>query len=83
MNARNAQLGGQIAVLIFIVTLLAFVTETQFTQVLAILPPPPPSIYALLSSIQYVQTSLGFRQPYFLLYVFATKITVILSAELL
>ena len=41
MNARNAQLGGQIAVLIFIVTLLAFVTETQFTQVLAILPPTP------------------------------------------
>jgi hypothetical protein len=57
-------LGGKWAVVVFIFTLLAFVVETQLTQVRF------ESIRKesnIISWIQYVQTTLNFRQPFFML----------------
>ncbi|KAF9535460.1 hypothetical protein CPB83DRAFT_801858 [Crepidotus variabilis] len=48
-EVASIQIGGKLAVVIFIFTLLAFVVESELTQ--------------------YVQTTLNYRQPYFLFYI--------------
>lgn len=58
-------IGGKLAFVIFVLTLLAFVIESQLTQVAL--------LFCLLQftlnlvSVQYVQTTLGYRQPFFIL----------------
>lgn len=60
--------GGKWAGLLFALTLVSFVLESQLTQVRH-------QAYRLSIHLtehkckQYVQTDLGFRQPYFVLYV--------------
>ncbi|KIL70856.1 hypothetical protein M378DRAFT_183429 [Amanita muscaria Koide BX008] len=65
MSSRqeSARLGGKFAVLLFIATLLAFVTESQFTQ--------------------YVQTTLGYRQPFFIFYIVHSSFSLIFPLHLL
>lgn len=60
------RLGGKLAVVLFVFTLLAFVAESQLTQVSnSLLPLPNTSL--ILIPHQYVQTTLGYRQPFFIL----------------
>jgi hypothetical protein len=77
-NVAHPQVGGKAAVFLFIITLLSFVSETQLTQVLVTL---RVDVSAYLTSRQYVQTSLGYRQPYFILYVFTTSLRSLLSLD--
>ncbi|KDR84970.1 hypothetical protein GALMADRAFT_233487 [Galerina marginata CBS 339.88] len=57
------QVGGRLAVGIFVFTLLAFVTESQLTQ--------------------YVQSNLGYRQPFFLFYLVHSSFAIIFPLHLL
>jgi hypothetical protein len=71
-NAAVSPVGRKAAAIcIFIITLLSFVTETQLAQVLATW---YADASAILTFIQYVQTSFGYRQPYFILCVFIPRI---------
>ncbi|KAF8350087.1 hypothetical protein F5887DRAFT_943715 [Amanita rubescens] len=56
-------LGGTLAVVIFALTLIAFVVESQLTQ--------------------YVQTTLGYRQPFFIFYLVHSSFTVIFPLHIL
>ncbi|TFK77118.1 hypothetical protein BDN72DRAFT_807572 [Pluteus cervinus] len=57
------RLGGKMATAVFVLTLLAFVVETELTQ--------------------YVQTTLGYRQPYFLFYIVHSSFWIILPLHLI
>ncbi|KAF8898766.1 hypothetical protein BD779DRAFT_1485450 [Infundibulicybe gibba] len=61
-NLQTPRLGGSLAVIVFVFTLLAFVSETQLTQ--------------------YVQSTLGYRQPFFLFYVVHSSLWIILPVHL-
>ncbi|KAF8807385.1 hypothetical protein BYT27DRAFT_7189476 [Phlegmacium glaucopus] len=66
MRTRNPEaldIGGPLAIGLFIFTLIAFVTETQLTQ--------------------YVQTNLGYRQPFFLFYLVHSSFTITFPLHLL
>ena len=64
-SLETPHIGGKLAFVIFVLTLLAFVIESQLTQVAL--------LFCLLQftlnpvSVQYVQTTLGYRQPFFIL----------------
>jgi hypothetical protein len=62
-EATLARLGGNFAFVLFIAVLLAFVVEAQLTQVRNKL------TYSRdgLNFVQYLQTTLGYKQPYFIL----------------
>jgi len=62
-NPESLDIGGPLAIGLFIFTLIAFVTETQLTE--------------------YVQTNLGYRQPFFLLYLVHSSFTIIFPLHLL
>jgi len=62
-NPESLDVGGPLAIGLFIFTLIAFVTETQLTE--------------------YVQTNLGYRQPFFLLYLVHSSFTIIFPLHLL
>jgi hypothetical protein len=80
-NGAVPQVGKKAAAIcIFIITLLSFVTETQLAQVLAT---SHADVSAILTSIQYVQTSFGYRQPYFILCVFIARVLSSFSAKIL
>ena len=70
MHTRNTEafatpsLGGRLAVVVFICTLLAFVGESQLTQVSVEM---FDAVHILLTSPKYVQSNLGYRQPFFIL----------------
>ena len=64
-NPESLHLGGPLAIGLFIFSLMAFVVETQLTQVGSIATNRfrfPTNWFS-----QYVQTNLGYRQPFFLL----------------
>jgi hypothetical protein len=61
--AAAPHLGGPVAVVLFVFTLFAFVTESQLTQ--------------------YVQTTLDFRQPFFLFYLVHSSFSIIFPIHFL
>ncbi|EPQ60658.1 hypothetical protein GLOTRDRAFT_68491 [Gloeophyllum trabeum ATCC 11539] len=56
-------LAGKLAIILFVVSLLSFVTESQLTQ--------------------YVQTSVGYRQPFFLFYIVHSSFIVMFPLHLI
>lgn len=64
-NPESLRVGGPLAIGLFIFSLIAFVAETQLTQVGIIL--TQVDFIPQLTFVQYVQTNLGYRQPFFLL----------------
>ncbi|PFH54452.1 hypothetical protein AMATHDRAFT_33 [Amanita thiersii Skay4041] len=64
MPARQdaVRLGGKLAIVLFIATLCAFVSESQLTQ--------------------YVQTTLGYRRPFFLFYIVHSSLSIIFPLHL-
>jgi len=62
-NPESLNVGGPLAIGLFILTLIAFVTESQLTQ--------------------YVQTDLGYRQPFFLFYLVHSSFMIIFPLHLL
>jgi hypothetical protein len=59
--------GGKWAIVLFVIALLAFVTESELSQVPSRLSVKLYGFSKLF--LQYVQTTLEFRHPFFLLYV--------------
>lgn len=62
-SPETPHIGGKLAVVIFVLTLLAFVIESQLTQ--------------------YVQTTLRYRQPFFLFYLVHSAFAIIFPIHLL
>lgn len=62
-NPESLDVGGPLAIGLFILTLIAFVTETELTQ--------------------YVQSNLGYRQPFFLFYLVHSSFAIIFPLHLL
>ena len=68
----SQRLGGKSALLVFILVLVAFVVESQLTQV-----SPTQRFGSVTHNLiprQYVQGTLKYRQPYFLMYVIASPV---------
>lgn len=71
LSPTTIRLGGATAGVVFALMLFAFVAESELTQVSY----PCHFTYLPLkdsfvpNDLQYVQTTLGYRQPFFLLYV--------------
>ena len=65
-NLESLHVGGPLAIGLFIFSLIAFVTETQLTQV-GFIAYPQIDLISNQLALQYVQTNLGYRQPFFLL----------------
>ena len=63
----SPRLGGKSALLVFILVLAAYVVESQLTQVSSV-PEIRLDVHGLTLR-QYVQATLKYRQPYFLMYV--------------
>lgn len=64
----SSHLGGKAAPLIFVLVLAAYVVESQLTQVSSA-PVEIGSDVHHSTLRQYVQATLKYRQPYFLMYV--------------
>ena len=68
------QTGGKTAIVLFILTLIAFVVESQLTQVRVSFYSSFKRFLHLTFSLsikkKYVQSTLHYRQPFFILYVY-------------
>jgi len=63
----SPRLGGKSAIFVFVLVLTAYVVESQLAQVSSAR--RVGSDVQMLTPRQYVQATLKYRQPYFLLYV--------------